>query len=103
MISKDIRIISACNQEWEGQTHCDNLSFSGVGKVNATIHTMKIIRVHKPKLIINYGTGASKFFKGELVDCNKFIQGSKSYTKDVNIALYNTYKNKVSEDSNKIT
>ncbi len=75
MISNDIRIISACNQEWEGQTHCDNLSFSGVGKVNATIHTMKIIRVHKPKLIINYGTGASKYFKGELVDCNKFIQG----------------------------
>ena len=75
MISKDIRIISACNQEWEGQTHCDNLSFSGVGKVNATIHTMKIIRVHKPKLIINYGTGASKYYRGELVDCNKFIQG----------------------------
>ena len=75
MISKDIRIISACNQEWEGQTHCDNLSFSGVGKINAALHTAIIIRVHKPKLIINYGTGASKHFWGKLVDCNKFIQG----------------------------
>ena len=80
MISDDIRIISACNQEWEGQTHFDNLSFSGVVKVNATIHTMKIIRVHKPKLIINYGTGASKHFWGKLVDCNKFIQGDMNVT-----------------------
>ena len=58
MISKDIRIISACNQEWEGQTHCDNLSFSGVGKVNATIHTMKIIRVHKPNGVVTAQVGS---------------------------------------------
>ena len=83
MISKDIRIISACTQEWDkniNEGKCPNLSISGVGKVNAAIHTMKIIRTHKPKLIINYGTGASKTFWGKLVDCNKFIQGDMDVT-----------------------
>ena len=55
-MNKDIRIISACTQEWDkniNEGKCPNLSISGVGKVNAAIHNMKIIRPHKPKLIIN--------------------------------------------------
>ncbi len=68
----NIQVISALPEEW-GDSHCDNLSFSGCGKINATIKTMQIIKRTQPKLIINYGTGASKNYSG-LVDCTRFIQ-----------------------------
>ena len=54
------------------------LVFTGVGKVNATYKLTDILtRVNGKKrydLVINYGTAASKFFKGKLVDCTKFMQ-----------------------------
>ena len=59
----NIQVISALPEEW-GDSHCDNLSFSGCGKINATIKTMQIIKRTQPKLIINYGTGASKNYSG---------------------------------------
>ena len=54
------------------------LIFTGVGKVNATYKLTDILtRVDGKKrydLVINYGTAASKFFKGKLVDGTKFMQ-----------------------------
>ena len=48
---------------------------TGVGKVNASIKLMKLINLHKPNQVINYGTAGSlkKEIKG-LVECTTFIQ-----------------------------
>jgi len=47
----------------------------GVGKVNATYNTLKLINIHKPKIIINYGTaGAINSKLKGLVECTKFYQ-----------------------------
>ena len=47
----------------------------GVGKVNATYNTLKLINIHKPKLIINYGTaGAINTKLKRIVECTKFYQ-----------------------------
>jgi adenosylhomocysteine nucleosidase len=47
----------------------------GVGKVNATYNTLRLINIHKPKLIINYGTaGAVNTQLKGIVECTKFYQ-----------------------------
>ena len=47
----------------------------GVGKSNATYNTLKLISIHKPKLIINYGTaGAINTKLKGIVECTKFYQ-----------------------------
>ena len=47
----------------------------GVGKVNATYNTLRLINIHKPKIIINYGTaGAINSKLKGLVECTKFYQ-----------------------------
>ena len=47
----------------------------GVGKVNATYNTLKLINIHKPKIIINYGTvGAINTELKGIVECTKFYQ-----------------------------
>ena len=47
----------------------------GVGKVNATYNTLKLINIHKPKIIINYGmAGAINSKLKGLVECTKFYQ-----------------------------
>ena len=47
----------------------------GVGNVNATYNTLKLINIHKPKIIINYGTaGAINSKLKGLVECTKFYQ-----------------------------
>ena len=47
----------------------------GVGKINATYNTLRLISIHKPKLIINYGTAGAinNKLKG-IVECTKFYQ-----------------------------
>jgi len=47
----------------------------GVGKINATYNTLRLINIHKPKIIINYGTAGAinKKLKG-IVECTKFFQ-----------------------------
>ena len=48
---------------------------TGVGKINATYNTLKLINIHKPKLIINYGTaGAINTKLNGIVECTKFFQ-----------------------------
>ena len=47
----------------------------GVGKINATYNTLQLINIHKPKLIINYGTaGAINTELKGMVECTKFYQ-----------------------------
>ena len=53
----------------------DYFNHVGVGKVNATYNTLKLINIHKPKLIINYGTvGAINTELKGIVECTKFYQ-----------------------------
>ena len=49
--------------------------YTGVGKINATIKTLEIIRDHSPTQVINYGTAGSlnKKLKG-LVEVDQFFQ-----------------------------
>ena len=72
-MNKDIQIISALVVEWSSEL-IDGISFSGVGKINATIKTLEVIEKYKPKMIINYGTAGSTKGVSGLVDCTKFIQ-----------------------------
>jgi len=49
--------------------------YTGVGKINASIKTLEIIRDHSPTQVINYGTAGSlnKKLKG-LVEVDQFFQ-----------------------------
>ena len=72
-----ILIISALYREIPDRRE-DELSFfdvlfTGVGKVNATYNLTKVLLEDRHELVINYGTAASKVYKG-LVDCTRFIQ-----------------------------
>jgi adenosylhomocysteine nucleosidase len=53
----------------------DDFNHGGVGKFNATYNTLNLINIHKPKLIINYGTvGAINTDLKGIVECTKFYQ-----------------------------
>ena len=55
----------------------DYFNHVGVGKINATYNTLKLINIYKPKLIINYGTaGAINIFDLGGTD-NLFKKGYK--------------------------
>ena len=84
-IEKKILIVSALEVETQGQLEDYEVLYTGVGKVNATFElTRKFGKLgsHIPySLVINYGTaGSRKYKKGELVDCNKFIQRDMDVT-----------------------
>ena len=52
-----------------------HIHYTGVGKINATIKTLQIIKDYSPSLIINYGTAGS--LNGELrglVEVTRFFQ-----------------------------
>ena len=70
-------IVTALHQEipdrWEDDLQFYAILFTGVGKVNATYNLTKVLSKDRFDLVINYGTGASKFYD-ELVDCTRFIQ-----------------------------
>ncbi|WP_415320351.1 5'-methylthioadenosine/S-adenosylhomocysteine nucleosidase [Candidatus Pelagibacter sp. Uisw_092] len=53
----------------------DYFNHTGVGKINATYNTLKLINIYEPKIIINYGTGGAvnNQLKG-IVECTKFYQ-----------------------------
>jgi adenosylhomocysteine nucleosidase len=72
-MNKDIQVISALVVEWGNEIE-EYVSFSGVGKINATIKTLEVIEKYKPKMIINYGTAGSTKGVTGLVDCTKFVQ-----------------------------
>ena len=53
----------------------DYFNHTGVGKINATYNTLRLIHTHKPKIIINYGTaGAINTEIKGIVECTKFYQ-----------------------------
>ena len=53
----------------------DYFNHTGVGKINATYNTIRLIYLHKPKIIINYGTaGAINSKLKGIVECTKFYQ-----------------------------
>ena len=51
------------------------IHYTGVGKINAAIKTLKVIKNYAPSLIINYGTAGSlnKELRG-LVEVTRFFQ-----------------------------
>ena len=88
MDRKNVLIVSALEQETNGQLEGYRVLHTGVGKVNAAIQLTKVL--HKahlyylppmPKLVINYGTAGSKNLPiGELVCCTKFVQRDMKVT-----------------------
>tara|TARA_B100000787_G_scaffold147110_1_gene117953 strand:- start:367 stop:891 length:525 start_codon:yes stop_codon:yes gene_type:complete len=53
----------------------DYFNHTGVGKINATYNSLRLIHAHKPKIIINYGTaGAINSRLKGIVECTKFYQ-----------------------------
>ena len=64
--------IAALKQETEGMNF---FQYTGVGKINATFNTLRLIEKIKPDLIINFGTaGAKKKGLSGLIECTKFYQ-----------------------------
>ena len=53
----------------------DYFNHTGVGKINATYNSLKLISTHKPRLVINYGTAGAinNSLKG-IIECTKFYQ-----------------------------
>ena len=52
----DKLFLAAIKEETVG---LDYFKHIGVGKINATYNTLKLIQVHKPKIIVNYGTAGA--------------------------------------------
>ncbi|WP_415323826.1 5'-methylthioadenosine nucleosidase [Candidatus Pelagibacter sp. Uisw_127] len=53
----------------------DYFNYTGVGKINATYNTLRLIYLHKPEIIINYGTaGADNTKIKGIIECTKFYQ-----------------------------
>jgi len=68
----DKLFLAAIKEETIGLEYFNHV---GVGKINATYNTLKLINIHKPKIIINYGTaGAINSKLKGLVECTKFYQ-----------------------------
>tara|TARA_B110001450_G_scaffold48456_1_gene45199 strand:+ start:618 stop:1145 length:528 start_codon:yes stop_codon:yes gene_type:complete len=68
----DKLFLAAIKEETVGLEYFNHI---GVGKINATFNTLRLINIHKPKIIINYGTAGAfnKELKG-IVECTKFYQ-----------------------------
>ena len=50
-------------------------NYTGVGKINATYNSLRLIHKFKPKIIINYGTaGAINCKLKGIIECTKFYQ-----------------------------
>ncbi len=68
----DKLFLAAIKEETVG---LDYFNYTGVGKINATYNTLRLINMHKPKMIINYGTsGAINTQLKGVVECTKFYQ-----------------------------
>jgi len=74
-IMSNILIVSALTEETQNQLSDYDVLYTGVGKVNATYELTRTLFDERCNynLVINYGTAASKVYKG-LVDCTRFIQ-----------------------------
>jgi adenosylhomocysteine nucleosidase len=75
----------------------DYFNHTGVGKINATYNSLKLISIHKPKLIINYGTAGAinNNIKG-IIECTKFYQRDMD-VRGLNFELGETPYDKIKE------
>ena len=68
----DKLFIAAIKDETIGLDYFNHI---GVGKINATYNTLRLINTHKPKIVINYGTaGAVNDKLKGIIECTKFFQ-----------------------------
>tara|TARA_B100000780_G_scaffold205236_1_gene145821 strand:+ start:217 stop:744 length:528 start_codon:yes stop_codon:yes gene_type:complete len=68
----DKLFLAAIKEETVGLDYFNHI---GVGKINATYNTLKLIYAHKPKIIINYGSaGAINTKLKGIIECTKFYQ-----------------------------
>ena len=68
----DKLFLAAIKDETTGLEYFNHI---GVGKINATYNTLRLINIHKPKIVINYGTaGSANITKKGIVECTKFYQ-----------------------------
>ena len=75
----------------------DYFNHVGVGKINATYNALKFINIHKPKLIINYGSaGAINTKLKGIVECTKFYQRDMD-VRGLDFALGETPFDKIKE------
>ena len=75
----------------------DYFNHTGVGKINATYNTLRLIYIHKPKIVINYGTagGVNSELNG-IVECTKFYQRDMD-VRDLDFKLGETPFDKIKE------
>ena len=75
----------------------DYFNHTGVGKINATYNSLKLISTHKPRLVINYGTAGAinNSLKG-IIECTKFYQRDMD-VRDLNFELGETPLDKIKE------
>ena len=82
LYNPEILILSALEEETNNEVFLDKNNktiktiYTGVGKINATIATLKAIPLFPElKTIINFGTAGSNTIPiGKLIGCTKFIQ-----------------------------
>ena len=68
----DKLFVAAIKEETVGLEYFNHI---GVGKINATYNVLKLISIHKPKIVINYGSaGAINTDLKGIVECTKFYQ-----------------------------
>lgn len=82
----NIVVICALPAEFVSDKH--KVYYSGVGKINATIATMKAIREFNPELVINVGTVGSCLptLKGG-IECSRFYERDGVRTMGTNAVL----------------
>ena len=90
----DKLFLAAIKEETVG---LDYFNQTGVGKINATYNSLRLIRIHKPKLVINYGTaGAINSNLQGIIECTKFYQRDMD-VRGLNFELGETPYDKIKE------
>jgi len=90
----DKLFLAAMKEETVG---LDYFNHTGVGKINATYNSLKLISTHKPRLVINYGTAGAinNSLKG-IIECTKFYQRDMD-ARGLNFELGETPFDKIKE------
>lgn len=74
-------LVFALDSEAAGEFDEYNSVVVGIGKVSAAYHLTKKIYEKRPQLIVNIGSaGSTKFNRGDVVCCTKFIQRDMDVT-----------------------
>ena len=75
----------------------DYFNHIGVGKINATYNTLRLIKIYKPRTVINFGTaGAVNIDLKGIVECTKFYQRDMD-VRSLNFELGETPYDKMKE------